>query len=144
MMPVVAPLLSHDQKSHVALHIDHLDLRNAMVPLIMPWTSCNVMDTICIMWCKCQWHHMANKCILPLTICSVLGRATARQPNIRKIPESSLYSWTMYITEKNKVLPPYANSPCHKVAHAGNSTSSFSIQPYCIAACWATADFFIC
>ena len=27
-----------------------------------------------------------------LTICSVLGRATARQPNIRKIPESSLYS----------------------------------------------------
>ena len=34
----------------------------------------------------------------------------ARQPNIRKIPESSLYSWTMYITEKNKVLPPYVNS----------------------------------
>ena len=26
------------------------------------------------------------------TICSVLGRATARQPNICKIPESSLYS----------------------------------------------------
>ena len=48
----------------------------------------------------------------------------AQQPNIRKIPKSSLYSWTMYITEKNKVLPPYVNSPCHKVAHAGNSTSS--------------------
>ena len=26
------------------------------------------------------------------TICSVLGKATARQPNIRKIPQSSLYS----------------------------------------------------
>ena len=29
---------------------------------------------------------------------------------------------------KNKVLPPYANSPCYKVAHARNSTSSFSIS----------------
>ena len=29
---------------------------------------------------------------LIFTICSVPGRATARQPNIRKIPQSSLYS----------------------------------------------------
>ena len=29
---------------------------------------------------------------------------------------------------KNKVLPPYVNSPCHKVTDAGNSTSSFSIS----------------
>ena len=28
---------------------------------------------------------------------------------------------------KNKVLPPYVNSPCKKVADTGNSTSSFSI-----------------
>ena len=26
------------------------------------------------------------------------------------------------------MLPPYVNSPCYKVAHAGNSTSSFSIS----------------
>ena len=52
----------------------------------------------------------------------------AQQPNIHKISQSSLYSWTMYINKRNKVLPPYANSPCHKVAHAGNSTSSFSIS----------------
>ena len=31
--------------------------------------------------------------------------------------------------------------PCHKVAHAGNSTSSSQFQPYCIAAFWATAVF---
>ena len=30
---------------------------------------------------------------------------------------------------KNKVLPHYVNSPCHKVADAGNSTSFFSISP---------------
>ena len=29
---------------------------------------------------------------------------------------------------KNKVLPPYVNSPCHKVEDTGNSTSSFSIS----------------
>ena len=29
---------------------------------------------------------------------------------------------------KNKVLPPYVHFPCHKVADAGNSTSSFSIS----------------
>ena len=37
------------------------------------------------------------------------------------------------------MLPPYAKLPCHKVAHAGNSTSSYSIQPFCIAAFLATA-----
>ena len=47
----------------------------------------------------------------------------ARQPNICKISQSSLYSWTI-VHKKNKVLPPYVNSPCHKVAHAVNSTSS--------------------
>ena len=35
------------------------------------------------------------------TICSVLGRATARQPNICKIPQSSLHSWT--IVHKTKI-----------------------------------------
>ena len=49
----------------------------------------------------------------------------ARQPNICKIPQSSLYSSTIvHKTKQNKVLPPYVNSPCHKVADAGNSTSS--------------------
>ena len=41
---------------------------------------------------------------------------TGRQPNICKISQSSLYSWTMYIIKTNKVLPPYAKLPCHKVA----------------------------
>ena len=34
----------------------------------------------------------------------------ARQPNIRKIVQSSLHSWTIYIIKENKVLPPYVNS----------------------------------
>ena len=29
---------------------------------------------------------------------------------------------------KNKVWPPYVNSPCHKVAYAGNSISSFNFS----------------
>ena len=45
----------------------------------------------------------------------------ALQPNIciPKIVQSSLYSWTVYITIeeiRNKVLPSYATLPCHKVA----------------------------
>ena len=77
-------------------------------------------------------------------ICSVLGRAMARQPNICKISQSSLYSWTMYINKRNKVLPPYANSPCHKVAHAGNSTSSFSISAILHSCILGYSWFFIC
>ena len=35
------------------------------------------------------------------------------------------FIWLNYwASNKNKVLPPYVNSPCHKVADAGNSTSS--------------------
>ena len=70
------------------------------------------------------------------------GRATARQPNIRKIPQSSLYSWTMYIN-KNKVLPPYINSLATRWLNTGNSTSSFLIQPYSIPAFLATAVFYL-
>ena len=63
------------------------------------------------------------------TICLVLGRAMAQQPNICKIP-NLLYTADLLCMKqnKNKVLPPYVNSPCHKVADAGNSTSSFSIS----------------
>ena len=42
------------------------------------------------------------------------------------------------------MLPPYVNSLTTRWHNAGNSTSSFSIQPYCIAAFLATAGFFIC
>ena len=34
-------MVSHDQKSHVALHFNHLDLRSAMVPLTMLFVSHN-------------------------------------------------------------------------------------------------------
>ena len=35
MMPMLVPVVSHDQKGHVTPHFDHLDLRNAAVPLMM-------------------------------------------------------------------------------------------------------------
>ena len=45
---------------------------------------------------------------------------------------------------KNKVLPPYVNSPCHKVADAGNSTSSFSISAILHSCMLGYSCFFIC
>ena len=41
MMPVLAPMVSHDPKSYVEPHFNHLDLRNAVVPLTMPSVSCD-------------------------------------------------------------------------------------------------------
>ena len=61
------------------------------------------------------------------TVCLLLGRAMAQQPNIHKIPHSSLYSWTMYINKKIRCCH-LMQFPCYKVACAGNSTSSFSIS----------------
>ena len=42
----------------------------------------------------------------------------ARQPNIRKIVQSSLYSWTMYINKKRRCCH-FMQFPCHKVAMLG-------------------------
>ena len=52
------------------------------------------------------------------------------QPNICKRFPNLLYTAELLCIKqnKNKVLPPYVNSPCHKVAHARNYTSSFSIS----------------
>ena len=64
------------------------------------------------------------------TIYSVLGRATARQPNIRKIVQSSLYSWTMYIIIKIRCCHLMVNSLATRWHNTWNSTSSFSIWPF--------------
>ena len=36
VMQMPIPKASHDEKCHLASHFDHLDLRNVMMPLIMP------------------------------------------------------------------------------------------------------------
>ena len=41
MMPMPVPVVSHDQKGHVAPHSNHLDLWNVMMPLMMPSESCD-------------------------------------------------------------------------------------------------------
>ena len=35
------PMTSHDQKSHVTLHFDCLDFRNAMILFMVPLVSCD-------------------------------------------------------------------------------------------------------
>ena len=49
-MPVLVQMVSHDPKSHVAPHFDHLDLRNAMVALMELSTSHDATPV--------QWHHV--------------------------------------------------------------------------------------
>ena len=78
-----------------------------------------------------------------LTICLVLGRATAQQPNICKNPQSSLYSWTT--VHKTKI------GCCHLMwiplatrwQMLGIPLPLSQFQPYCIAAFWATAVFYL-
>ena len=53
----------HDQKSHVAPHFNYLNLRNRMVPLIMPSASCDAHASANgITWPKSlvalQFHHL--------------------------------------------------------------------------------------
>ena len=42
-MPVSVSNTSHDQKSHVAPHVNHLDVKNAMMPFTVPSASCNML-----------------------------------------------------------------------------------------------------
>ena len=46
-MSVLVQIVWHDQKPHIALHFDHLDLRYAMVPLMMLSAS-HYWDTIAV------------------------------------------------------------------------------------------------
>ena len=57
VMPVLAPIVLHNQKFHAGPHFNHLALRNAMVPLMMPWTSCTA-DAKGITWPK---SHAASQ-----------------------------------------------------------------------------------
>ena len=88
---MLQPMVSHDQKSHTASHFNHLDLRNAMVPLMTPSASLdatdiansitwrkghvaphfdhqdlrNAMVALMMHWhhmtLRQQWHHMTKK-----------------------------------------------------------------------------------
>ena len=58
----LVPIVEHDMKSHVAPYFDHLDIRNAVVSMMVLSTSCDanisemaLHDTNAsdIMWCQC-------------------------------------------------------------------------------------------
>ena len=67
VMPIPEPVVSHDQKSHVAPHFSFLDLRNAMVPVMTPLASCHTnTNTNGIPWikkssCISFWLSWPNK-----------------------------------------------------------------------------------
>ena len=87
VMPVPAPMC-HRTKSHVAPHIEHLDLRNAMVPLMTLSASCDTDAANHITW---QKGHVASQyvclelanAILPLTLPSASCDANASMKCIR-------------------------------------------------------------
>ena len=49
---------------------------------------------VCVVLALDSWNYCSGK--------------QAQQPNICKIPQSSLYSWTMYINKKIRCCHPYA------------------------------------
>ena len=55
------------------------------------------------------------------------GELQPNSPTYARFP-NLLYTAELLCIKQNKNKPPYVNSPCHKVADAGNSTSSFSIS----------------
>ena len=64
MTLALAPVVSRNQKSHVAPHLDCLDLRNAKVWLIMPSASnyAKARASCITLWqCWCQWDHMTEE-----------------------------------------------------------------------------------
>ena len=73
------------------------------------------------------WHHLHLQ--EKQLSAQYWGELWPNSPTYARFP-NLLYTAELLciIQNKNKVLPPYVNSPCHKVAHAGNSTSSFSIS----------------
>ena len=95
VMLSLVPLGSNDPKSHVAPHLDFLDLRNAMVPLMMLSASCDTCTDgvalsyytsfwsswpkeyngcidyiVSILWCWCwhQWYNMTKTFMLHLIL----------------------------------------------------------------------------
>ena len=75
-------------------------------------------------------------------ICSVLGRAMAWQPNISYWQDCTIFFILINNVNneiKNKVLTPYVNFPCYKVAHT-DLTSSFSILAILLICIMATAE----
>ena len=76
-MPLLIPMASHNQKSHVAPQFNYPNLRNAMVPLVMLLKLCDYdASANSIKWPKCQvtLHfyclYLWNATV-PLASCSV-------------------------------------------------------------------------
>ena len=61
VMSMQLSIMSHDPKSHVAPHFDHLYLRECIGV---------TDDVISITWCWCQyqWHHMTKEVMLHLIL----------------------------------------------------------------------------
>ena len=88
VIPVLTSVVLHDQMSYAAPHFDCLDLRKAMVPLMMPLASCDVdASAIGITWPKVHvaphfshldlrnaivpwWYHQHHMMLTPVPMAS--------------------------------------------------------------------------
>ena len=94
MVPMTVPLASHDDitiandvtwpKSHTALHLDHLDLRNEIVPLTLS-SACHDADSNGIT--RHQWHHVM---LIPMA---------SRDQKCYVVPHFS------FVNQRNTVMP---------------------------------------
>ena len=65
-MPMPLQMVSSDQKSNIAPHFDYLDLRNAMMPLMMLAASHDADTNVNgIIKHHSQWHQMTKSHIAP-------------------------------------------------------------------------------
>ena len=90
MTLMLAPMISHDQKSHFAPHFDYLHLKNTMVSLTLPSTSCDTRASDvtgianCITWWKSHTaHHFDHlnlrNVMVPFTMLSVSHQCQCHQ-----------------------------------------------------------------
>ena len=93
------------QAEELVVEIKRLYQRCNYIPVILLGVSLGILRVNRIWGAIC----------LILTICLVLGKAMAQQPNICKIAQSSLYSWTMYIIKEIRCCHHMLNFPGTKL-----------------------------
>ena len=90
----------------------------------LPWTW----------WLVCTKRFCNMLGVYVSSLSYSLGTGESYGPTVQHTQDCPIFFIQLnYVHNKrNKVMPPYATLPCHKVAPK-NSISSFSIQPFCIA-----------
>ena len=108
-----------------------------------------LLTHLCLIWIRATiyslWHGL-HCSIFSLVQHYLLGTRESYGLTAQHTEDSPIFFIQLnYVYNKrNKVLPPYVNSLCHKVADAGNSTSSFSISAILHSCMFDYSWLFIC